>query len=189
MIGFLTTLLLTYYQSRVPENMRHETIEETVSRITLISYALGKVCEEHPIPGWPYEACVALGATAVKWESGLLEKVHSGEKRGPSGELCLFQLHPGAVASDPAYRIENWSTLGGTDQAATERCVDAGMKTIAYHIHRCHIGFEAGGWFSGASVFAEFHVPSSTCTASISRMSVIRGRDYQKLYRKLKSEN
>lgn len=187
MIGLLTTIFFSYYLARVPEHLRHEDVEEARARISLISYSIARACESNPIPGWPFGACVALAGTAAKWESGLMRDVHAGTKLGPSGELCLFQIHPNALASDPAYRItkEEWNTLGGLDAEATVRCAAAGVKTLAYHIHRCHIGFENGGWVAAARVLSEYHLPSAACRASISRGSVARAMDYRGLYRKL----
>lgn len=191
MIGTLTIILFNYYLSRVPEHLRHETNDEALARITTISYAIGRACQEHPIPGWPIEGCVALAGTAAKWESGLTREVHAGAKLGPSGELCLFQIHPDALANDPAYRVtrEEWNTLGGIDVEATVRCATAGVKTLGYHVHRCRIGFENGGWIAAARVFSEYHLPSTACHAAISRMSVSRAMDYRALYRKLKDES
>lgn len=176
----LLALLVAYYNSQVPPYMRHESELETNDRIELIVASIDRACDEHPLDGWSHEACVALGVTAAKWESGFLPSVHSGEKRGPSGEVCLFQIHPGAVAGDPAYRVthEEWLTLPGTSAEATQACANAGIKTLAWHIHRCHFNNEDR--YSAALVFAEYHQPTQTCAAMPSRMSFMRATDYAK---------
>lgn len=176
----LLALLVVYYNSRVPEYLRHETPEATGDRLEMILESIDHACDEHPLDGWSHEACVALGVTAAKWESGFLPAVHSGEKRGPSGEVCLFQIHPGAVAGDPAYRVshEEWLSLPGTDPKATQACANAGIKTLAWHIHRCRFNNEDR--YTAALVFAEYHQPTQACAAMPSRMSFMRATDYAK---------
>lgn len=180
MIKTLLALLVAYYNVRVPEHMRHETPAQISDRFEMILESIDRACSEFPLDGWSHEECVVLGTTAVKWESGLLPAVHSGEKRGPSGEVCLFQIHPGAVAGDPAYRVthEEWLKLPGLDAASTQACANAGIKTIAWHIHRCHFVSGDKDWYAAALVFAEYHQPSATCVSTLSGMNLKRARDY-----------
>ena len=182
----LLALLVVYYNSRVPEYLRHETPAETDDRLKMIVESIDRACDEHPLEGWSHDGCVALGVTAAKWESGFLPSVHSGEKRGPSGEVCLFQIHPGAVAGDPAYRVtrEEWLSLPGTDPKSTLACAVAGIKTLAWHIHRCHFNDEER--YTAALVFAEYHQPTQTCAAMPSRMSFARATDYAKTLKVLR---
>lgn len=191
MIELLFAIFQHYYDVRVPPRYRHETDAAKDERIHNVPVAIDEACRVNPLQaslGWTHASCMALAATVVQWESGLLEDVHSGAKLGPARERCLFQIHRKALAvPDPKYRIskEQWDSLTGTDLAATTRCADAGVKILAWHVHRCRIKYEGGGWVAASLIFAEYHRPSVVCRAVLTPMSSRRGVSYATLLKKL----
>jgi len=188
MIEFLAALLFTYHTTRVPPQYRHETEDARQTRIRTIAQAQVEECIENRIPGWPLKACVALGTTIAQWESGLLEEVHSGAKKGPAGEVCLFQLHRAVTAiPDKHYRItkEELEQSTGTDLDHTRMCVRLGMRIVRWHIKRCAIKYEGGGWSNTIALFAEYHHPDTYCHAYPLAMSSARAMSYQSLLHKL----
>lgn len=193
MIEFLFALLRSYYDTRVPVRYRTETEEVLDARLMNIATALDSACKSHPFDaklGWNYASCIALAATTAKWESGLLEDVHSGKKRGPSGERCLFQIHRAVVSvPDAKYRVTagELEQTTGTDEAATIVCVIGGVKTLGWHIHRCRIRYEDGGRYPAARVFAEYHHPYALCGAPIDGMSMARASGYQAMLHKVQT--
>jgi hypothetical protein len=68
-------------------------------------------------------------ATAVIKESGTWESVHSGEKRGGAGEICLVQIHPTnrkwVKAGAPSFE-----SLGGVGPQSTEWCILSGAHSL-----------------------------------------------------------
>ncbi len=159
-------------------------------RYRLIASSIVDACKRRSWPGWPLAGCVALAATAAKWESGLLKDVHEGGRLGPSGERCLFQLHRKAVAiPSPEWRIspEEWKRTTGLDEEATQACADAGVRALGWQVARCRIAFEGGGWYPASRVFEEYHVPLPGCPVrGISEMSGKRGRNYSSLLAKIR---
>ena len=193
MVEFLFHMFQSYYDTRVPLRYRHETEEAKDARLMDLATALVSECKKHPLDarlGWTLESCVALGATTAKWESGLLQDVHSGKRVGPSGERCLFQLHQGGVSvPDARYRVthEEWLELTGTGPEATARCVAAGVKTLGWHIHRCSIHFEGGDRFPAAELFAEYHVPDVNCHRMPNAMNMARANGYATLLKEIRA--
>lgn len=160
------------------------------ARYRLTSEKLVESCQNHRWPGWPLDACVALSATAAKWESGLLWDVQTGKVMGKAGELCFFQLHPAVISiPDPVWGItrDEWKATVGFSDEALAHCVEAGVKALGWQVKRCGIKFEGGGWYSGSVVFAEYHIPSARCDSMISSMSGTRGRSYSSLLQKMKA--
>lgn len=140
MIALLFTIFQHYYDLRVPPRYRHETEAAKDERIHNVPVAIDAACAATPLQvslGWTHASCVALAAVVAQWESGLLEEVHSGKKLGPSGERCLFQIHPAAAYAmlsvpDSRYRIseEQWNSLTGTKVFAVRHARAAEAKEI-----------------------------------------------------------
>ncbi len=187
----LFTLMLAYHDKRVPERYWGESDDARHARVQRIVDANIRACEEAPIPGWPIEACLALLETAEQFESGLERKVHSGEKKGKGGELCLVQVHERATREVADYvdrfyiSKEEWKSLPGLDEEATYRCARAGWKIMSKHITRCHVHFDGASWSMAAKVFAEYHRPSPYCRALWGPTISDRGGNYARVYRKL----
>lgn len=184
MIDQLAALLINYYavRSQAPVS------DEDRARLTVIAQANVEECEENPIPGWPKKACVAIAANTQMWESGLLADVHAGTKRGPAGERCLMQLHRSVTAIAVAkYRITRaeWEQVEGVDLEHTKNCVRLGMRIMRWHIQRCALKYEGGGWYNVASLYNEYHRPSSTCRATPSPLSGRRATAYKNLLGKI----
>lgn len=181
--------LLSYHTKRVNVNYRHETESEREARIRTIAEAIAKACEDFPLDrklGWTTNQCIVLASTMAKWESGLIKEVHEGNKKGPAGELCLFQLHRGiANIPDPVYRTSEAERLltVGTDPESTLRCATAGVKTIAWQIHRCSL--TAGDFTAPAKMFEQYHWPDVNCTFRFNGMSSDRAASYRSLLAKL----
>jgi hypothetical protein len=188
----LLSMLLKFHTSRVPERYWGESKPEREARISRIAESEVYACRKVKLPGrWTFGGCLALLQTAQRWESGLERSVHSGEKRGPAGEICLSQLHPsvyrpGAI-HDPDYQIteDEWNSLAGLDVDATRRCSFAGAKVLMYQVSRCSIPFSADSWWTAAKIFAEFHHPANDCRANVLPMSSQRGMTYAMIYRKI----
>jgi hypothetical protein len=167
-----------------------EDLDARDARYRFTAEKLVESCQKHPWPGWPLDACVTLSATAAKWESGFLLSVQTGKLKGKAGELCFFQLHPSVISiPDPAWSItrEEWKSTVGDGDDAVAHCVEAGVKALGWQVKRCRIKFEGGGWYAGSHVFAEFHIPSTSCDAIISGMSGTRGRSYSSLLQKIRN--
>ena len=181
--------LLAYHEKRVPVHMRHEDEPARQERIRWIAESIIKACADFPLDeklGWTSNQCIALAATMAKWESGLTRAVHEGSKKGPSGELCLFQIHRGVTqVPDPLYRTTEAERLEtvGLSAEATDRCALAGVKDIAWQIHRC--GMRAGDALSPARMFEQYHWPDPSCTYKLDPMSMARSRSYHTLLTQL----
>lgn len=170
LVSATAVLLLEYYKLRHKDAVAIETWEETRARVTMIAEQSVRACdEEFPAFGFPgglpREACVALIATTAQWESGLWVTVHSGQQLGPSGEVCLVQIHRLATQIPvPRFKItkEEWSSLTGTDAAATLRCLRVGVRIHGYHWWRCGLKWQGVGdsAFTFQKSFAEYHLPS-----------------------------
>lgn len=192
----LAASLLKYHATRIPEHMRGETEPERVARITMIAEKVVEACRLEKFPkglGWNELGCVVQEATVIKWESGLLREVHSGEKRGPAGEVCLNQLHRTVTQiRDPRYAIteEELAASVGLDPEATLVCFRLGVRVLAHHVNRQRIMMERGGYWSSARLFEEYHKPTPTgidppVMYPPSQMSLKRGMSFQLLYRQL----
>lgn len=177
-----------YGVSRNP-NPTDETLDARSERYALIAESIVQACQNNPWPGWSLAGCVALSATAAKWESGLLRSVHEGSLKGPAGELCLFQLHRfvTGIPREP-WRIsrEEWLATPGLDAVHTYNCTDAGVRALGWQIARCQIRPEGGSWYPGSRIFQMYHLPNGGCVSMISEMSGTRGRSYQSLLWKLR---
>lgn len=188
----LFTLMLAYHDKRVPEQYWHESDADRRARIQRIVDAEIRVCQEAPVPGFPLEACLALNVTVAQWESGLLREVHSGEKKGPGGELCFVQVHERATRDVAIYvdrfhiTKEEWRSLPGLDEEATYRCARAGWKIMSKHIGRCSIRFDGASRSMASNLYAEYHRPHPYCHALWGPTITERGVTYVRIYQKLK---
>jgi len=74
--------------------------------------------------------------TAIRFESGLREDVHSGALLGKAGERCLMQIHPGnrvwKTVGAPSFE-----SLTGTDYESTRWCLLAGAKALVLADNYC----------------------------------------------------
>ena len=184
MIDQLAALLISYFAVRTQAPVS----EVDKARLTVIAQANVEECDEHPIPGWPRKACITLATNTEMWESGLMEKVHSGAQVGPAGERCLFQLHRSVTSIAVArYRITRaeWESTTGTDLEHTRNCARLGMRVMRWHIARCSFKYEDGGWFVLSQLYREYHHPSAMCRAGLSPLSERRGVAYQTLLYKI----
>jgi hypothetical protein len=121
---------------------------------------------------------VAMGAVAAYSESSLAWEVHSGiewpGRPAPFGDKgrarCLFQLQSSAAqvpfAQWRPFEHGEHVNLAGLDEAATRRCVRAGVRALAWHAWRCrgqNAHFLAqGAWGrrqAAAVIFSEYHQP------------------------------
>ena len=186
--------LLGYHSQKVGGAYTLENREEQKSRLAVIATAIVETCEAHPIEHLNLRGCAALEATAVKWESGLLRAIHEGSQRGPSGELCLNQLHRTVIQiPNPKWAIthEEWLNSTGLDLASTTRCTTLGVRVLGWHVHRC--------WRKWVHIktldekiehiWAEYHIPDSqSCMSQVSHMSVMRAESFRELALKLQIE-
>lgn len=70
----------------------------------------------------------AAAATAIRESGGLRRSVHSGKRLGDrGGSTCFMQINRG---NPVAY--DTWDRLAGLDEAATRRCADAGVESLAH---------------------------------------------------------
>ncbi len=184
--------LLAYHAWRVDSAHRHETEEARQERIRWVSDGIPRACADNADLfdtklGWTFTQCVAFGATMAKWESGLMMEVQAGTRKGPAGELCLFQLHRLVSAvPDPKYRVtpEELAATVGLDAEAAYRCAYAGVKTIAWQIHRCRL--RADDFTAPAAAFSLYHHPDQHCEFVLSGMPTDRARGYRALLTKLR---
>lgn len=119
-----------------PGYTRAETRMEGMRRFVTIARALDHVAR-HPPKQWqgsPRELYNAE-ASIVRQESALWRGVHEGRIRGPVGEACLMQVHPGN-----GYDLE---TLVGVDLASTIRCLTAGAEILSAARVYCEREFES----------------------------------------------
>jgi len=177
-----------YGALREPSGPIGETYEERDARYRDVAGAIDMACTQHPWPGWPHAACVALSETAAKWESGILKTVHEGSLLGKAGERCLFQLHRKiTLVPNDHWRVSEaeWKQTTGLGPEATARCADAGVRVLGWQIVRCGIKYEAGGRYAAAHVFAEYHLPDANCRSVVSKMSDMRAGSYLTALRKL----
>jgi len=185
----LSGFLSSYYEKRVEQNYRHETAEESAERMGWIANGITEACTEFPFDsklGWTFNKCVAISTTFALWESGLIKEVHEGTKKGPAGELCLFQLHRFIrMVPDPVYRVteEERQATVGLSREATHKCAFAGVKTIAWHIHRCRL--RGGDILSPSILFEQYHRPKTPCAPDFGTMSSRRASSYRALLYKL----
>lgn len=189
----LAEILIKYHGQRVDSAHIHknENEEERQARIRIVAEQIDIACNEHPFDvslGWTHVQCDALASAAAQWESGLLEDVHSGAKRGPAGERCLFQLHRYVSAvPNPKYRVtpEELVATTGTGVEATHTCAVAGVKTLGWQIHRCRL--RAGDFVSAAAAFSLYHHPTVNCEYVLSGMPAARARSYRGIEARLRS--
>jgi hypothetical protein len=122
-------------------------------------------------------------ATLVKWESGLLESIHAG-KPGPSGELCLAQLHRSIVNvphADYAITRAEWLATPGLD--STRHCIDIALRVIRWHVYRCN-RYRDDFW-DVSNIFAEYHHPTTFCESKVLPMSKKRKKSYDQMKKKI----
>lgn len=101
-----------------------------------------------------------LAATSLK-ESGLWESVHDGSRRGPSGEICLMQIHP--VNTQWKAWAPSFESLAGTTVAATELCFLAGGQSLTSALNRCWARKYHKNWLE--AMFTSYHY-SAKCWLS-----------------------
>jgi hypothetical protein len=146
-----------------------ETCSTDMPRCETIAQATYDVAETQPFRDGP-EALAAGLVTLVRLESNGAESVHTGDVRGPSGELCLVQIHP----SVPGYGPE----LVGTGYDATRRCLALGAKLLAGSLSRCVR--QRYVTYRYEAMFSAYHL-GGKCWASKHRMR--RGAMLRKLLR------
>jgi hypothetical protein len=119
-------LLLRLFPTPEPVPPRYETTAE----------ALATVHAEF-LPRWRRsgDEPAAVQLTVIRFESGFLEGVHGGSIRGPSGEICLMQIHP----SNGLWKryAPSFESLAGTDLASTERCLRSGTASLVWSLNHC----------------------------------------------------
>jgi hypothetical protein len=191
MIAALYALLLSYHSTHVNPSYRHEPEDARLERLHMIAKDEVEECQARPIPGFPFKACVAFAAVTPKWESGFIREIHEGTKLGAAGERCLYQLHRQVtLIPNPEYAItyDEWFKTIGLDEASTKQCVMLGMRDIRWQIHRCHLKYNNGDWYTAAKVFAEYHHPSNSCTSYYSSNGAHRASDYVRYLKVLPEE-
>ena len=117
-----------------PGYTRAETRMEGMRRFATVAHALDKVSQDPPAnwTGTPRELYNALVAIA-RQESAFWRGVHEGRIRGPAGEACLMQVHPGN-----GYDLEK---LVGVDLDSTARCLHAGAEILSKAREYCARAF------------------------------------------------
>lgn len=170
LVEALFNSLLSYHSIHVNSSYRNEAEDSRLTRLHYIAEATVEGCESHPLwylvgkkrVEWPLLGCVVITATTPKWESGFLVEIHSGAKRGPSGEIGLFQLHSQVThIPDSRWRItpDEWASAKGTSLEDTKRQVSLGLRVIGWHVYRCKIPYSSK-LFQPSRLFAEYHHPS-----------------------------
>jgi hypothetical protein len=185
-VAILTKLLIDYHSGRVVPEWRHETEESRIARIERIARSNIRACELQPIGRFQFDECMALVSTLQKFESGLILEVHSGEKRGKAGEMCLGQLHRTVTKVPDKHRItpEELQATVGLSQDATNTCSLGIAKVFAHHSHRCTIDPHRS-WLDVAVLFAEYHNPGQ-CLGSTAAGK--RARAYQTMVNQIRAE-
>lgn len=136
--------------------------------------------------GWSRDDIVAAAAVLAYTESAFAWEVHAGApwpgRPAPFGDKgrarCLFQLQVGASqVPRPEFRPfvhEEHQTLAGLDEAATRRCVRAGVRALAWQAWRCRGKLASARWgkqHSMAVLFTEYRRPGSCDAASSQAIS------------------
>jgi hypothetical protein len=188
----LSEELFRYHTHRVDVAHRHgETEGARKERMRWIGDGIVAACETVPLErklGWRPLDCVALAAIMAEWESGLMIQVQSGEKRGPAGEIGLWQLHRFVSAvPNASYRVspQDLKDMVGLSPVATVLQALGGVKTIGWHVHRCQL-HRSDVW-TVARIFAEYHHPSVKCNAVVDTMSMQRSASYRNLLHRLET--
>jgi hypothetical protein len=184
-----------------PEQAKPETDDERNERLAQVAHAiddevvaLNKDTQFLPKTGWRRREFVAMAANLTYEESSLAWEVHAGEpwpgRPAPKGDhgraICLFQLQRSAASvPDPKFRPFEFSehtALAGVDGDATQRCVRAGVKALAWQAWRCrrqlkpHI--ETGDkQYAVAVIYGEYHWPTQRCIHLTSK-SIKRAFDW-----------
>lgn len=130
-----------------------ESLERVATRLVDCKLPDGSVDFDCQPAGWPRgkgraQQLAFAAATVALWESGLREDIERGLPpmgRGPAGEVCVLQIMPSQVQGLASWlsprertralkREEHEAlalTLVGTEPAALDRCVEAGMRNLA----------------------------------------------------------
>ncbi len=159
MIEALTMIALSF---PVPQN--DPELGSRKARIGNIATHVVKHCETYaPRARYPVDACAAVAMNGAFWESSLRYDVHTGERKGPGGEECLFQIHrlSSAVPFDQ-WRPHPYGTNAGIEN--TSRCVESGVKIFMYHVWRC--GLRLLELHPLALLYSEYHQPGDCKTLS-----------------------
>lgn len=165
MIEALTMIALSF---PVPQNdpepgSRDERLRNVVTQIV-------KHCRTYaPRARYPVDACAAVAVNGAFWESSLRFDVHTGKRKGPSGEECLFQIHrkSSAVPFD-RWRPHPYGTNAGLEN--TSRCVESGVMIFMYHVKRCALRLLE--LHPLALLYSEYHQPGDCKT--------LRGNSYNR---------
>jgi hypothetical protein len=163
----LAALMLPWFARQHAAAIPIETLDETRARIGIVAEESVTACELEPVPGFPLAGCVALVATAAKWESALWETIHSGARLGPAGERGITQLHR-TVSSVPFARwrvtAEEWRALGGTSREATRHQMRMTARVLGWHAFRCRVVYRGPENIGPAwRLFSEYHRPRPDC--------------------------
>ena len=113
-----------------------EQYEQDPERMALIAVAAEHVQTEQ-LESWRAHPKQLAGAlvTALLYESRAARKVHSGEVLGPTGDICLMQIHP----SNGTWRqyADSFRQLAGLSYEATVRCINTGVRTLVTSLNYC----------------------------------------------------
>jgi hypothetical protein len=151
-----------------------ESLERVATRLVDCRSPEGDVDFDCQPAGWPRgpgraQQLAFAAATVALWESGLREDIEIGAPplgRGPSNEVCVMQIMPSQVQSKAYWlsakeraraltREEQEAlavTLLGREPEALDRCVEAGMRTLARA--RSHCSGKGFAWDYG--MFANY---------------------------------
>lgn len=137
-----------------------------------------------PEMGWPVDAVAAFGWTLGKWEGWLYRpEVALGTMRGPSGEVCFFQIQRGAYQIPARWRPEPLELLTGSTSESLTACVRSGLRLVSYHRARCARFTREPTRIAAEVLFGQYHLPTSSCV-SFSPLAPARANDYEvALYR------
>lgn len=149
----ILTIALQLPPAVTPKGIVPEPVEDRTARYDTISLAIDDVSKT------PEEAAAVL--ETMYGESKLDAIIHAGGKhpvwtqdRGRA--RCLSQLHKSG-------QVPEWSTLTGTDFAATKRCAAATMRVLHSAAWKCHTSISTATASDMARVFAEYGAGTGAC--------------------------
>ena len=124
--AFLTVLQLMFPTQDPSELARYSTEAQALA-----------TAHAEFLPKWPRGGTELAAAqlTIIRFESGNLLGVHDGSIRGPSGEVCLMQIHP----TNGTWRkySDSFEALAGVDLEATTACIRTGTASLVWAANRC----------------------------------------------------
>lgn len=130
--AFTAAMYMAIFASELPTEYNKDP-----ARFATIALAAEQVVEEQ-LPTWrrnPNELGAAV-VTAMVFESGGWRSVHEGTRLGPTGDICLMQIHPGNGTWKRYAKA--FSDLAGLGLEATKRCISTGARTLVTSLRHCH---------------------------------------------------